>query len=140
MCCILDASCFGEFFDPKNTDMKPLREWLNKKNGKLAYSPTEKLKKECEGNQNFKELLAARRRAGKAKTPDANEVHKKTKKLERKVKSNDAHIIALAMVSGAKLLVTHDVALMTDFKRLIKDGRIYRKKSHKHLLTPDTCP
>ena len=41
------------------------------------------------------------------------------------IKSNDAHVIALAIVSGANVLVTNDKKLSNDFKRCTKIHRNY---------------
>ena len=57
-----------------------------------------------------------------------NEVKKKLK-AEQKCRSNDLHIIALAIVSGARLLYSQDQLLQQDFrdKALIDQprGKIY---------------
>jgi len=53
-------------------------------------------------------------------------------------RSNDSHIIALALISRARVLCTDDPALMTDFKnkRLISSprGSVYRGSKNNHLL------
>lgn len=69
------------------------------------------------------------------------------RKMERSgfdLNSNDPHALALAKISGARLLFTDDLALRKDFKdRKIlgkgKRGQVYSKKSHKHLLTDRAC-
>lgn len=52
--------------------------------------------------------------------------------------SDDQHVIALAQLSGARLLCSHDKALHSDFqnKKLIDNprGAIYQDKSHEHLI------
>ena len=51
--------------------------------------------------------------------------------------SNDHHVIALARVSGARVLFTEDKALMRDFGdlRLLRPkGKVYRRPSHSRLL------
>lgn len=52
--------------------------------------------------------------------------------------SNDQHVIALARVSNARILITNDKLLQTDFlnKNLIKSprGSVYKNKNHDHLL------
>jgi hypothetical protein len=47
--------------------------------------------------------------------------------------SDDPHVIALANISGAKLLFTFDKALQVDFKAMAS-GRTYNRVSHKHLI------
>ena len=41
MCLILDTNKYGDFLEPKNQDMEPIRNWMKTRNGKIAYSPTE---------------------------------------------------------------------------------------------------
>ena len=64
--------------------------------------------------------------------------------------SNDQHVIALAQVSGARLLYANDGKLQTDFgnRMLINRprGKVYSTKkyselrpSHKQLLRRNTC-
>lgn len=54
-------------------------------------------------------------------------------------KSNDQHVIALAKISGSRLLCTGDDKLSKDFsnKELLDKprGKVYKDRSHKHLLT-----
>ena len=66
-------------------------------------------------------------------------------------KSNDAHVLALAIVSGARLLFTNDQDLQSDFgnRRIISGvrGKIYTtlqnqdvRRSHRDLLNrTDLC-
>jgi hypothetical protein len=52
--------------------------------------------------------------------------------------SDDAHIVALALVSGARLLCSRDGRLHTDFTNpaVIRKprGKVYQNSSHSHLL------
>ncbi len=137
MCLILDASKYGEFLDLNNEDMKPVRTWIGK-NGKIVHSPTEKLKKELNKSSRMRTWIDARRGTDKVKIIDTGKVKKEERKLTGLV-SDDPHIIALAIASNTKLLVSGDKNLHTDFKEKT-GGSIYKKKDHKHLLGPDTCP
>ena len=136
MCLILDTNKYGVFLNPRNPDMEPVRKWL-KKGGKIAYSPTQEL----EGHGGMKDWFKARRRTPMVKYIPKNKVEQAMKKLlqSSNLRSNDHHIIALAQVSGVKLLVSGDKALHADFKELIK-GKIYQTKKHQNLLKPDLCP
>ncbi len=49
MCVILDTNTFGRFRNPEDEDLEPVRKWLNQKNGKIAYSNTEKFKMSGQG-------------------------------------------------------------------------------------------
>lgn len=52
-------------------------------------------------------------------------------------KSDDPHILALALVSGVRLLCSRDTALHADFKnpRILRPaGSVYQNRRHRHLL------
>ena len=51
MCLILDTNKFGDFLDPENRDMEPVRMWMRLGKGKMAYSPTEKMQSELKPAQ-----------------------------------------------------------------------------------------
>ena len=155
MCAILDANCFSKFRDQDNEDMKPVQNWVDKKNGKIIYSDTEKFKSEwLKGG--MKEQMRTLTQAGKLKYVPAQEVEKKADELIDKIESDDPHIIALAMIAKVKVLIVQrlpdtprtgkrrnsrgaDPRLQEDFKKLV-GGNVYITKSHSHLLTKDTCP
>ena len=146
MCLILDTNKYGEFFDPTNRNMEPVRQWY-KKMGKFVYTPTPKMMKELAGNDKMRQLFSEGRRTKKVKWIDEKKEHKKEKELtkevltkKRKLKSNDLHIIALALAGEVKLLVSGDKNLHADFKDIIEKGNIYQNKAHKHLLAEDICP
>ena len=138
MCLILDADRYGEFLDPGNTDMEPVRHWIKKNNGKIVYAATEKMQDELSRFQSMKRLFSEYRQAGRLKLFDKEKVKGEENEV-RDLLSNDKHIIALAMVSGVKLLISGDKKLQGDFKKIVR-GKIYKNKSHKHLLRQDTCP
>ena len=118
--------------------MKPVRDWINKKNGKIVYSPTKKLQDELDRHQKMKRRFSEYRKAGRLRIIDKEKVNEIESKLTG-LSSNDKHIIALAIVSGVKLLVGGDKDLRDDFKKIVR-GKIYKGKRHKHLLRQDTCP
>ena len=148
MCIILDTNTFSRFRDPSDEDMQLVREWLDNRNGKIAYSNTKKFKKEWEkgGMRGLRDELM---RAGKLKLVSEN-IEEKENELKGKLKSDDAHIIAVALVTGVKVLVSYyeldsnrkgDKAIFKDFTNNdLVGGKLYLRKEHKHLLTKDTCP
>ncbi len=89
-------------------------------------------------------------RAGKFKLVSPEDVKKKESELKGRTRSDDIHIIALALVSGVKVLVSYyeldskrsgDKAIFKDFtNRDLVGGKLYLRKEHEHLLTEDTCP
>ena len=135
MCLILDANRYGDFLNPDNEDMKPVREWLRIKNGKIAYSPTQKFRKEL-SEAIWKQFVEYREK-GKLKLINKEIVQSKQKTLPN-LKSDDHHIIALALAANVKLLVSADEDLHEDFKQIV-GGKIYQNKTHERLLTRDLC-
>ena len=139
---------FGLFLNRKNRsdgtdkDLSPVKEWIEKNGGKLAYSPTDTFVTELEKAPNMKNLIYRYKQLGKIKSKPKEEVEKKAKELKDLIRSNDPHIIALAQVANVKLLITDDLKLRDDFtnNEFIKQGKVYRYKTHEHLLKPDTCP
>ena len=142
MCIVLDANMFGEFRDPANENMEPVWNWLRKKNGKIAYSNTKKFEEEWErgGVTNLIKLL---RQSGQLKEILPQGVEAKENELNRTgaIRSDDPHIIALAIIANVKVLVSNDKTLHEDFKnRNLVGGRVYQTKSHSRLLRKDMCP
>ena len=134
MCIIIDTNRFGDFLKEDDPDMKPVKKWLEG-SGKLAYSPIEEFER---SPRMWKELVRYDR-IGKAKQIPKEDVEEKQKKLkDRKLKSNDPHIIALAQAANVKVLVSNDEKLHEDFKD-IQDGKIYQEKKHEGLLRSVKC-
>ena len=138
MCLILDANKYSDFLDPENEDMEPVRNWIKKKKGKIVYAPTGKLKTELDNHGPMKRRIKEYRQAGRIKLADPEKVNREIGNLPE-ISSDDRHIIALAIVSNVKLLVSKDQKLQDDFKKIAR-GKIYKNKSHKHLLKSDLCP
>ena len=138
MCLILDTNKYGDFLEPKNQDMGPVRNWMRTRNGKIAYSPTENMEKELSRHNKMREQFERYRETDKLRLVPPNEVEQAMNSLPD-LRSDDPDIIALAQVSGVKLLVSGDVNLHTDFKRIV-GGKIYQTQAHKRLLRNDLCP
>ncbi|MYI92934.1 hypothetical protein F4083_01205 [Candidatus Poribacteria bacterium] len=142
MCAILDANTFSRFKDPTDNDMKPVWKWLEDKNGKIAYAITEKFEAEWEkgGMNHMRDQLM---RSGQLKFVSEG-VENLTNELIDRIKSDDPHIIALALIAGIKVLISYrqgDSDLFADFKSSdLVNGKVYTRKTHAHLLTKDTCP
>ena len=112
MCLILDTNKYGDFLNPENEDMRPVREWIERKGGKIAYSPTDKFESELDGK--IKSQFNVYRVAGKIKLFNEEEVENVQRDLQD-LESNDPHIIALAIVANVSLLVSGDRDLHRDF-------------------------
>ena len=142
MCIILDTNTFGKFRNPNDEDMAPVWKWLDNRNGKIIYANTKKFEDEWErgGMSHLRDQMM---RAGQLKLVSEG-VQEKTDELEGEIVSDDAHIIALALIAGVKVLVSYregDRDLFTDFKnRDLVRGKVYTRKAHARMLTKDTCP
>jgi hypothetical protein len=143
MCIIIDANAAHEIGSaPIHPDARPVLRWLSSKRGTLALGGrlTDELYRTP-----LKRLLVELTRAGAAKLYQASLIHE----TERRVHatgaciSNDLHILALALVSGARLLYSRDQALHADFRHpeIINSprGHIYSSLDHQHLLWNAVC-
>ena len=140
MCLILDTNMFGGFTS-NHEDMRPIHNWLEKKNGKIVYTKHGKYAQEIDGDAKMARYLQDDIRGGSENTKliAKEKIMEAAKELKGvHMQSNDRHILALAKAAGVTLLVSRDKNLHTDFKRII-GGTIYQNMDHKHLLTPDTC-
>jgi hypothetical protein len=99
-----------------------------------------KLTVEYRGSPNIYRVVLQLDRAGRAYTkPDAEVDAEQEVVIQCGLcRSDDQHIIALARVSGARLLCSDDGALRDDFrdKRLINEprGNLYSSSHHRALL------
>lgn len=138
MCAILDANMFHKFRNPYNEDMKPVWKWLENRNGKIVYTNTKKFEDEWYqgGMDDIRDQLI---RSGQLKLV-SQDIKDKENEVIGMIKSDDPHIIALALVAQVKVLVSDDNKLIQDFKEHVSQGKVYKTKGHRHLLTKDTCP
>ena len=144
MCIIIDTNLYGEF---GKEYMKPLRQWIEKRGGKIVYSWAGDIGRELNAHGSMKERLGRYLQAGRAKLIPKKEVEREKEVVDGlDLQSNDPYIIALARVSNTLLLTSKDSALCEDFKdkKIIeRGGKIYKARSHskqKRLLSRDTCP
>jgi hypothetical protein len=138
MCLIVDANLAGIVFSsPPHPDFVPVLDWLEK-NGCLIVGGH--LGTELAKLERAKRFILALLRAGRAKLIPAEQVAREEAAVlaTGNCQSNDSHVIALARVSGARTLCTHDKALQKDFRnhQLVAKprGSIYQRKSHEKLL------
>ena len=141
MCIIIDASVFGRFLrEPPSEDAIPIHNWLNGK-GRIVYSTGGKFANEI--GRKARERLLTYVRAGRAIEVKAERLHEEETALAEQIASDDPHVLALARVSGARLLYTNDANLMADFKnkRLIDDprGSVYTRAANAHLFRRAVC-
>jgi hypothetical protein len=85
-------------------------------------------------------VIRALDQAGRVRIVPSKDVDSETDRLRHAgvCRSNDQHIIALARVSGVRVLCTRDAELHADFKnpKLISKprGQIYQTERHQRLL------
>jgi predicted nucleic acid-binding protein len=138
MCIIIDANFASDVFrDTLNDDYTPVINWLFSEDGIMVYGGklAEELFRIGIANRSIRVL----QNAGHAiRFQDASVNTEEQNVIDLRIsKSNDTHIIALARVSGARTLCSHDTTLHEDFKNrnLIKPkGCIYQYKRHLKLL------
>ena len=129
MCAIVDNSARDEVFGGAESPAgKFFLTWLTKGRGRLVVGG--KLRDELSGNQNFERWLPQAVQAGRARILGDNEVNDATRAVlaDGVCRSDDPHIIALARISGTRLLYANDNALERDFKRLIPKGIVFTTK------------
>ena len=118
MCAIVDANVAHEVFgtSPQPAGEK-FFEWLNEGIGRLVAGG--KLLEELEASsKDFRAWASVAVGTGKLQIVNENAVDTKTNHIQSHgiCKSNDPHVIALAQVSGARLLYSNDGNLQQDFK------------------------
>jgi len=144
MCIIVDTDKIGLLLkEPPSDDTYPILRWLEKGHGTIVYSTggvfSEELTKRA--RRRFREWSWA----GWATAISLERFRDDEEDLRGgdALKSGDAHILALARASGARLLYSGDADLIDDFKnkRLIDRprGRIYSRAANADLLTTSAC-
>ena len=155
MCAILDRNKFGEVIKP-SAEGQHFRDWLDGENGSMVYpvddkrgrmpsdiaAPMRKLTEEF-SSRKLGRALADYQRRGKIRRVGLSEVARKYSDIKVKIRSNDRHILALALASGARLLYTADKKLARDFKNpeIIGNppGEVYASAADQGRLRPDIC-
>lgn len=153
MCAIVDANVVFEVFGRKRTRAgKQFREWLDDGPGQLVVGG--RVLDELTRNREFTLwLMEARRLSGRVRLVGRERIRKRENNLVRYglLQSDDEHVVALALESGARLLYTDDGDLQGDFtnRQVVPgvDGRIYTSRPHGQftddhqalLDAPDLC-
>jgi hypothetical protein len=124
--------------NPPDPNLSYLLNWIEKKGCLVAGG---RLIEELSKIEGFRRLLIQYAQSGILENIDKKAVDEEERRLLNNpdIQSNDHHVIALARVSGARLLCTEDQALINDFlnKNVIDSprGAVYRNKDkHAHLL------
>lgn len=136
---IVDANCCSKTFaSPPHLDFLPITKALFNGNATLVCGG--RLQREYSKVTVATRALLKLEQAGLLKILNHEEVDNLEGKLisEAVCLSDDQHIIAVAQISGARLLCSHDHALHSDFqnKKLIDKprGGVYQDPTHEHLI------
>lgn len=130
MCVIVDANVGHEVFGPSQSEAGAfLLGQIIPERKQLVVGG--ELLRELIQNRNFVDWLGDAQEFGLARQVSDDQVDAETETLRSEgiCSSNDEHVLALARVSGARLLFTNDNALQDDFRdrQIIggTQGRIY---------------
>lgn len=153
MCAIVDNDVRHEVFSPDSQTKagKFFLDWLDEGNGRLVVGG--KLWRELSEYGHFQKWFQVAITSSRAFTCKDDEVDDKETEIRSMqiCRSNDEHVLALALVSGARLLFTNDLNLQQDFRNraIIHSprGKIYTtvkfrevRKVHQDLLNrTDLC-
>lgn len=154
MCAIVDANVGHEVFDTgRQTEAgRFFYNWLMRPNGGILVAGGELLR-ELNRSESFRRFFGERLLANRARRIPNEPVAAAEEEIRSQGtgNSNDEHILALAQVSGARLLFTNDRDLQGDFRNrnIIGGtrGRIYTtlqsndiSRTHRNLLNrSDLC-
>ena len=151
MCAIVDNNMRDRFFSrPVDPELQPLWKWIDDRKGMLVVGGH--LRAELYGSVTARRAIQEWVRTRRAKDMEETrpgDVEAETLALEEAgvCTSDDEHVIALAIVSGARLLCSEDQQLHADFKSLLSGpkGSIYQHAGHMGLFRPDrrwhrSCP
>ena len=138
MCAILDANVAGQVFGADRPAAgQAFFEWIDSGRGRLVVGG--KLRRELDGNRAFRDWRLQAVLAGRIRLLNDEEVDGRARQLkqEGKCRSDDEHVVAVALLGGARLLYSNDDALQKDFgnKDLIDRprGKVYSTQRHNHL-------
>ena len=150
MCAILDANVTSEVFGNTRTPAgQKFREWLD--HGRSSLVMGGKLADELTHDGRFRAWSETAIQYGRLQLVDGAKINERAAELHRKNAciSDDEHVIALAQLSGARLLFSNEPNLHKDFKSKIlideprgkvfstKDGKEFTS-GHKRLLANRT--
>lgn len=128
MCAIVDANCWHEVFSGKRPAAgDAFRRWLLSKRGFAVLGG--RLSREiANGTERKRQVQEFVRNGMVVPMPDAD-VDDETEQVKKSggFRSDDPHILALARVSGARLLYSNDRDLQSDFKdaQFVVDGKVF---------------
>jgi len=143
MCIIVDANRLGPLLsDPAAADAAPIHDWL-RRGGRIVYSTGGAFAREV--GRRTRDRLLTFVRAGRAESIPADRFAADERALTARpdLRSDDAHVLALARKTGVRLLYTGDRDLIEDFKdKQFIDrprGKVYTRAENARLLAATAC-
>jgi len=140
MCAIIDANVVAQAFGNSTTDAgEAFRARID--DGRMPLAVGGLLLDELDRNVTFRAWRATALQYGTVRVAERNQVEARTADLRQRgaCASDDEHLIALAQVSGARLLFSNEPRLHRDFKNreLIDDprGKVYSTLQHTSLTS-----
>jgi len=134
VCVIIDNNVVGQLFGSGREHTKAeekFYEYIN--NGKPKLVAGGRLKDELFRHNKFRKWFIEADRRGDVKIISRSKIKFEENNLSNKCyRSNDLHVLAIALVSGARLLCTNDKKLIDDFK----DNNLINKPSGKIIKPP----
>lgn len=107
-----------------------LYRWIDQRHGILAYTSSGKYSEELDHSWRVRMVFEEYRRGGQAVLVGSPELERAANRLdESKIRSNDRHMLALALASDALVLCSGDKRLKEDFVNtsiLPNVGRVQR--------------
>lgn len=137
MCVIVDTNVASLVFSARD-EYAPLVAWIFYRDGRLIFGG--KLRNELATISEVRRVLRTLYQAGRAILIPDDAIQKEELDLQSAglAESDDYHILALARVSGARILCSSDRRLQSDFKnrRIVPTpkGKIYQSANHVNLL------
>jgi hypothetical protein len=144
VCLIVDANVASRFLAKPGA----IIDWLFGDRGNPRLVAAGKLRDELAKLNEVRHLLFRLDQAGRLRSADSHRLQTEEARLHRanRCMSDDHHVLALALVTGARTLATGDGALARDFKNRqiipAPRGRIFQDPEiHGSLLghTPKSC-
>ena len=138
MCVIVDNNVAARALVHDDVDFLPVKRAVLQRRHKLVHGG--KLTDELTKNTLLRRVLMTFDRTGLSRIVPRNSLEPLERQLvdDGACESNDQHIVALAIVSGARVLCTEDRPLKRDFKNraLIARpaGRIFQNATHHQLV------
>ena len=138
MCAIVDANVANDVFGPGPCPSgEKFLYWIKKGSGRLVVGG--ELLEELESNSpGFRKWAAMAVNSAKMRIVNRGRVDARSEELRdgQTLKSDDPHVIALAQLSGARLLYTNDEDLQEDFRNRhlvnYQEGKVYSTEAENN--------